>query len=354
MGVREYATRGGASVTPLSEEEAKAEAPPRETGCPREATETGCQEQGLPSLFAFSPECNFSGRKYGLDLIEAYSSKSSPSALHSGCVTRGKDWYVLLDAAKHCATNGLDLSVNRADFVALSFYKMFGVPSGLGALIVSHRGASLLRKRYFGGGSITAASATSSFHQLRPAFHERFEDGSLPFLAISQLKHGFKQIRDLGIKSVAAHVRSCARLTAEGLSSLRHSNGGVVCRLLGRWGSQGEWAEGDVDGDRASVTQGSVVAFNLKRGSGKWIGYAEVAQAAQLEGIHIRTGLFCNPGAGDLYLGIDADTVEANLKRGHVCWDALDLIDGEPTGALRASFGYMSSIEVWCQLNPCC
>ena len=47
-------------------------------------------------------------------------------------------------------------------------------------------------------------------------------------------------------------------------------------------------------------------------------------------------------------MGIGPDTVEANLQRGHVCWDAQDLIDGQPTGAVRASFGYMSSLEVPC------
>lgn len=56
-----------------------------------------------------------------------------------------------------------------------------------------------------------------------------------------------------------------------------------------------------------------MVTFNVRRGSGEWVGYSEVEQAAMLEGVHIRTGLFCNPGAGERYLGIDADTTEATL-----------------------------------------
>ena len=344
LGVREYASQAGASVSPVSEDAAWAEAPTKPH------TQTQARGNGLPCLFAFSPECNFSGRKYSLNLVETYTSHCTSST--SG--GPGKDWYVLLDAAKHAATNPLDLSRCRADFVAISFYKMFGVPSGLGALLVSQEGASLLRKRYFGGGSITAASATRSFHELRPNVSERFEDGTLPFLSVTQLKYGFHALRSLGMRSVADHVQCCARATAERLTALRHSNGQVVCRLLGRWGAEGEWCEGSVASEKADSQQGSVVAFNLKRGSGKWIGYAEVGQAAILEGIHLRTGLFCNPGAGERYLGIDADTVEANLKRGHVCWDALDLIEGEPTGAVRASFGYMSSMEVDCLMcsNP--
>lgn len=40
-------------------------------------------------------------------------------------------WFVLLDAASYVATNTLDLSVYPADFVAVSFYKMFGFPTGI-------------------------------------------------------------------------------------------------------------------------------------------------------------------------------------------------------------------------------
>lgn len=33
------------------------------------------------------------------------------------------------------------------------------------------------------------------------------------------------------------------------------------------------------------------------------------------------------------------------FQAGHVCGDDLDLIDGQPTGAVRVSFGYMSTLE---------
>ena len=43
---------------------------------------------------------------------------------------------VLLDAAALVGTSALDLRDVPADYVALSFYKMFGLPTGLGALLV--------------------------------------------------------------------------------------------------------------------------------------------------------------------------------------------------------------------------
>ncbi|BAF20240.2 Os06g0670000, partial [Oryza sativa Japonica Group] len=32
-------------------------------------------------------------------------------------------------------------------------------------------------------------------------------------------------------------------------------------------------------------------------------------------------------------------------QAGHVCWDDNDIINGKPTGAVRISFGYMSTFE---------
>jgi molybdenum cofactor sulfurtransferase len=41
----------------------------------------------------------------------------------SSYVNRGR-WMVLIDAAKGCATEPLDLSKHPADFVVISFYKV--------------------------------------------------------------------------------------------------------------------------------------------------------------------------------------------------------------------------------------
>lgn len=33
------------------------------------------------------------------------------------------------------------------------------------------------------------------------------------------------------------------------------------------------------------------------------------------------------------------------FQAGHVCWDDYDIVSGKPTGAVRVSFGYMSTFE---------
>ncbi len=80
---------------------------------------------GGNSLFAFPAQSNFSGFRYSLEWI---------AKVHNGWLDNDKNqrWYVLLDAAAYVSTASLDLSAYSPDFVTLSFYKMFGFPTGLG------------------------------------------------------------------------------------------------------------------------------------------------------------------------------------------------------------------------------
>ncbi len=68
-------------------------------------------------------------------------------------------YLVVLDAAAFIPTHALDLSVTKPDFVPISFYKLFGYPSGLGALLVRREAAAALTKFYFGGGSVDYCTA---------------------------------------------------------------------------------------------------------------------------------------------------------------------------------------------------
>lgn len=46
---------------------------------------------------------------------------------------------------------------------ALSFYKIFGYPTGLGALLVRKDTLRILDKAYFGGGAVSASVADADF-----------------------------------------------------------------------------------------------------------------------------------------------------------------------------------------------
>jgi len=73
---------------------------------------------------------------------------------------------VLLDAAAFVATNTLDLARFHPDFTVVSWYKVFGHPTGVGSLIARRKALARLRRPWFSGGTIYAVSAQAQWHVL--------------------------------------------------------------------------------------------------------------------------------------------------------------------------------------------
>eukprot|EP00188_Purpureofilum_apyrenoidigerum_P000245 Plantae.Rhodophyta-Purpureofilum_apyrenoidigerum.ctg10983.p1 GENE.Plantae.Rhodophyta-Purpureofilum_apyrenoidigerum.ctg10983~~Plantae.Rhodophyta-Purpureofilum_apyrenoidigerum.ctg10983.p1 ORF type:complete len:497 (-),score=95.80 Plantae.Rhodophyta-Purpureofilum_apyrenoidigerum.ctg10983:1284-2615(-) len=92
-----------------------------------------------------------------------------------------------------------------------------------------------------------------------------------------------------------------------------------------------------------STGAGSLFSMLVKNSEGEPIGHKMVEKYASLEGICLRTGCMCNPGACHRLLNLSAEDIRAHYKSGHVCGDDKDVIDGRPVGAVRVSFGYLSS-----------
>ncbi|GAB4854748.1 Molybdenum cofactor sulfurase [Ancistrocladus abbreviatus] len=344
IGLREYALNQGAAVSAIDIEDSGSHAALSGNNEPslkmlqhpllrrnaikfQEEDSTG----DVCHLFAFPSECNFSGVKFSLDLVRAVKQHSEEN--FGGVTLRKGHWFVLIDAAKGCATEPPDLSKYSADFVVMSFYKLFGYPTGLGALIVRNDAAKLMKKTYFSGGTVAASIADMDFVKQRDKVEELFEDGTASFLSIISIRHGFKILNSLTISAISRHIVSLATYLRRVLLGLRHENGADVCILYGR------------NNDKVSSKMGSIVSFNLKRSDGSWIGYHEVEKLASLSGIQLRTGCFCNPGACAKYLHLSHFELLSNIEAGHVCWDDNDIINGKPTGAVRVSFGYMSMFE---------
>ncbi|XP_006526274.1 molybdenum cofactor sulfurase isoform X1 [Mus musculus] len=290
------------------------------------ACDPDCQ---LPHLFCYPAQSNFSGTRYPLSWVEEVKSgRRSP-------VNAPGKWFVLLDAASYVSTSPLDLSAHQADFIPISFYKIFGLPTGLGALLVNKHVAPLLRKGYFGGGTAAAYLAGEDFYVPRSSVAERFEDGTISFLDVIALKHGFDALEHLtgGMVNIQQHTFALVQYTHSALSSLRYLNGAPVVRIY----SDSEFSSPDV--------QGPIINFNVLDDGGKIIGYSQVDKMASLYNIHLRTGCFCNLGACQRHLGLSDEMVKKHFQAGHVCGDDVDIIDGRPTGSVRISFGYMSTLE---------
>lgn len=121
------------------------------------------------SCFVYPAQCNFSGTKYPLNWI----SKVQSGALNNLVNSKTKNWYVVLDAASFVATNRLDLAIFKPDFVPISFYKIFGYPTGIGALLVRKGSENVLVKKYYGGGTVLMALSSENKMVPRPMLHDR-------------------------------------------------------------------------------------------------------------------------------------------------------------------------------------
>ena len=210
----------------------------------------------------------------------------------------------------------------------VSFYKIFGFPTGLGALIMTRQAAERLSCTYFGGGMIEVCDAKSSYKRIQKSLTDRFEPGTLHFLGIVAVQHGLRQVRKQGMLAIKEHTFRLAQRLYVSLKGLKHLNGRQVCEFYG------EHESGDID------LQGPIVTFNALDDSGAYISHKEVSRLASLCNIQIRTGVFCNPGAGQKYLGTtleDLKNSQGKFSEGG-CWEELGLLEsGKPTGKCSAT-----------------
>ncbi|XP_033956830.1 molybdenum cofactor sulfurase isoform X2 [Pseudochaenichthys georgianus] len=315
VGMRGLTSAQGAVALPVSPQEVENRANDEAQGI-----DVICQ---TAHLFCYPAQSNFSGRKYPLSHVRGIQTKR----LYPACDHQGR-WFVLLDAASHVSCSPLNLQECPADFIPVSFYKMFGFPTGLGALIVRNNAAGILKKTYFGGGTAAAYLSGEDYYVPAANISDRFEDGTVSFLDIIAVNHGFEALDRItgGMHNIQQHTFGLARYTYMLLSSVCHGNGRPVAQI---------YAEGQFE---SPSTQGAILNFNLKDSHGQIIGYSQVDRMASLYNIHVRTGCFCNTGACQSFLGISNEQIKRNLQAGHVCGDSLDLVEGQPTGSTLCCF----------------
>lgn len=316
-GIREYALRAGASVHYLPlDDELRVDA---STLCRPEGSEgpaPGAAARRTRGLFAFPAQSNFSGVKHPLQLVRAAQSLG---------------FRVLLDAAAFLPMARLSLRDVPADFVALSFYKMFGYPTGVGALVARREALAELSRPWFSGGTVEFVSVQNRMHALRGG-EEGFEDGTANFLGIAAIAAGLEHLEALGLPNIERHATGLALELIDALTSARHRNGRALA---------------EVYGPRDGMSRGATVAFNVLDDSGVVVPYAVVEQAARDARVSVRGGCFCNPGASEAAFRFPADATARcltstkaegwSLERfGECMW-------GYPVGAVRASFGAPSN-----------
>jgi selenocysteine lyase/cysteine desulfurase len=301
-GVREFARRAGADVHYLAlRDDLRLDHP-----------EARLSAAGGGGLFAFPAQSNFSGVHHPLSLVQTAQSLG---------------YRVLLDAAAFVPAHRLSLRTCPADFVAVSFYKMFGYPTGVGALIARRDALASLARPWFAGGTIDYASVQLLRHQLRP-LHEGFEDGTANFLDIAALASGIAFRDRIGLSRLTANVMELTGELIAGLQNLRHADGSAATRIYG---------PGNLD------RRGATVAFNALDRDGRPVPFGLVEHRASGAGVLLRGGCFCNPGAAEAAFRFDATRVAACLDAAGASFTVPSLRrclgPDVAVGAVRASLG---------------
>ncbi|WP_433119548.1 aminotransferase class V-fold PLP-dependent enzyme [Micromonospora sp. CA-246542] len=310
-GIREYARAAGAAVryVPLSGPELRV----AEADLVSVLDAGSGVRFGRRGLFAYPAQSNFSGVQHPLEWVE---------------LAHRHGYDVLLDAAAFAATNRLDLRVVRPDFVCLSWYKLFGYPTGVGALLARRDALARLRRPWFAGGTIRAVSVQGDWHRSMDD-ESAFEDGTLNFLSIPDVEFGLRWLDSIGVDLVHTRVGLLTAWLLGRLTALRHRTGQPLVRVYGPATGEG---------------RGATVTFNVLRPDGTPVDERLVAREAAAAGFSLRTGCFCNPGAGEGAFGITRQTLRRRLlaQIGTIdeYLDALALPTG---GAVRVSFGLAST-----------
>jgi selenocysteine lyase/cysteine desulfurase len=160
-----------------------------------------------------------------------------------------------------------------------------------------------------------------------------FEDGTLNYLDIPAVEIGLRLIERVGIDTIHTRVRALTAWLLDELLSLRHGNGRPMVRIYG---------------PATTVMRGGTVTMNFYDPDGCLLDYRRVEELAADRRISLRTGCFCNPGAGETAEELSEADMLASLQLGEEVnlpqfRQIIQYRSGKSAGAIRVSLGLVST-----------
>ena len=281
--------------------------------------------EGDNNLFAYPAQSNFSGVQHPLEWIGK---------------AKARGWDVLMDAAAFVPTNRLDLSRWHPDFVTLSFYKMFGYPTGIGCLLARRDVLGKLHRPWFSGGTITVASVQGDRYFMAEGA-SAFEDGTIDYLNIPAVEMGLRHLESAGLERIHTRCECLAGWMITQLLALKHANGLPLVRLYGPANTE---------------RRGGTVTMNFYDAAQNVIDHLRVEELAAEHRISLRTGCFCNPGGGEVALNLSRSELtrcfsqpKCEATSRFTVDDFRMCVTGKSTGAVRVSFGIASNFADVCR-----
>lgn len=279
-GIREFARAKGAQVTYMPTVLPELRFDPAALNAELDRTDLSTF-----NLFAYPAQSNFSGVQHSLEWIE---------------IAQSKGWDVLLDAAAFVPTNRLDLGKWKPDFVPLSFYKMFGYPTGVGCLLARKEALVKLQRPWFAGGTISITSVQGEGWHYLLEYEAGFEDGTANFLNLPAIEIGLRFITQVGIDIIHERVACLTDWLLEQMMAIHHSNNAPLVKIYG---------------PTHKNDRGGTIAFSLEDPEGKRLDYRKVEALANQRNISLRTGCFCNPGTGEIVHNLTRDEMAQAFGR---------------------------------------
>jgi molybdenum cofactor sulfurtransferase len=197
-------------------------------------------------------------------------------------------WDVCVDLAAFAPANAIDLkALGNPEFITVSFYKIFGYPTGVGCLVAKRSALQKLQKPWFAGGTVRLVGVSSKTYVPFPYAsdrHEQYEDGTINFQSTGAVTMGIRYMREvIGMRQLSSHVQFWSALLEMRLRKLVWDNGAPVVHMP---------RVTSADEERGHAL---AVVFLLK--SGKILPHRLLERIVSSRGIAVRTGCFCNPGS---------------------------------------------------------
>mmetsp|Transcript_8 Transcript_8/g.33 ORF Transcript_8/g.33 Transcript_8/m.33 type:complete len:688 (+) Transcript_8:87-2150(+) len=272
VGIRQFVGRAGGKVS-------VARLRPSDLSIPTETVlkQLTKLKSSEPSIFAYPAQSNSTGTLHPLEWVE---------------LAQKHKWQVLLDVAAYLPTHRLDMSVVKPDYAVMSFYKIFGYPTGLGACVVKKERLKKLKRPWFAGGTVSMALVSANVNFMLPD-HEAFEDGTVNYLGIPAIEMGLK-FHEKYIDMLPIRIEAHLSYLLSSMSNIFFPNGSPLVEI-----------HGPCDAKR----QGCTIAFSLHDAAGNWIPHRVFERQATLNNISCRSGCFCNPGASESSLAVPVKTM---------------------------------------------
>ncbi|KAJ3575284.1 hypothetical protein NP233_g1212 [Leucocoprinus birnbaumii] len=321
-GIREFATHKGARTTYIASTPVGGL---DSTAAKNVLLRNRPQSKDLaPCLFVLTGQSNITNSKNDLLLIDYAGSLG---------------YHTVMDAAALGPTSQFSLASLKVDAIAVSFYKMFGFPTGVGALIVKKSFLAQLQRPWFAGGTVDVVQVPGSIVTRAHEPHERFEDGTINYLTLPAVTDGLRFLTAY-LPFLPLRLSCLMHFMTRTLVELRHdTTKRPIVQILSRISSQRLKSVGE------QSDTGSTVSLLFYGPDGELLPNSFIEYAATKHRISLRTGCMCNPGGAAAILGIEEDM--RKLYPGVTLKD-FECHMGRELGVVRISLGLASNFQdVW-------